>query len=63
VAAQLGMAETLFEKILKMQEEQGLDPWAPFSDVEEWDLVKWLFKHVGQTGMEEFTKLPIVSAV
>jgi hypothetical protein len=61
VATTLGQAESLFEAIKRSQEEQGLDPWGPFADGEEWQLVKWLFKHVGQTGIEEFTKLPIVS--
>ncbi|KAF8120405.1 hypothetical protein EV363DRAFT_1407675 [Boletus edulis] len=42
------------------QERGGLDVHAPFADGEEWELVKWLFRHVGQTGMEEFTKLPMV---
>ncbi|KAF9235433.1 hypothetical protein BU15DRAFT_89590 [Melanogaster broomeanus] len=47
--------------IKRSQEGQGLDPWGPFADEEEWELVKWLFRHVGQTGIEEFTKLPITS--
>ncbi|KAF9237171.1 hypothetical protein BU15DRAFT_49017 [Melanogaster broomeanus] len=51
----------MFEAIKRSQEEQGLDPWGPFADGEEWELIKWLFRHVGQTGIEEFTKLPITS--
>ncbi|KAF8833145.1 hypothetical protein BDN67DRAFT_992890 [Paxillus ammoniavirescens] len=61
VAATLGQAESLFEVIKKSQDKQGLDPWGPFADGEEWELGKWLFRHVGQTGIEEYTKLPITS--
>ncbi|KAG1819370.1 hypothetical protein EV424DRAFT_1323500, partial [Suillus variegatus] len=40
---------------------QGLDPWAPFTDEEEWRLVKWLVSRVGHTAIDEFLKLPITS--
>ncbi|KIK78049.1 hypothetical protein PAXRUDRAFT_56931, partial [Paxillus rubicundulus Ve08.2h10] len=52
---------SLFEAIKRSQEEQGLDPWGSFVDEQEWELIKWLFRYVGQTGIEEFTKLPITS--
>ncbi|KIJ08909.1 hypothetical protein PAXINDRAFT_17990 [Paxillus involutus ATCC 200175] len=58
IASTLGQAETLFETIRRSQEDEGLDPWGPFADGEEWELVKWLIRHVGQSGIEEFTKLP-----
>jgi hypothetical protein len=61
IASTLGQAETLFETIRRSQEDEGLDPWGPFADGEEWELVKWLIRHVGQSGIEEFTKLPTVS--
>ncbi|KAJ6629828.1 hypothetical protein B0H10DRAFT_1743319, partial [Mycena sp. CBHHK59/15] len=33
----------------------------PFRDDDEWQLAKWLIKHVGHTATEEFLKLPIIS--
>ncbi|KAF7363212.1 hypothetical protein MVEN_00674000 [Mycena venus] len=33
----------------------------PFRDNDEWQLAKWLIKHVGHTATEEFLKLPIIS--
>lgn len=61
VAATLGQAETRFEAIKREQGEQCLEPHGPFVDSEEWELVKWLFQRVGQNGIEEFTKLKMVS--
>lgn len=61
VAQKLGQAETMFQDIRAQQEAQGLDPWAPFTDEEEWGLVKWLVSRVGHTAIDEFLKLPIVS--
>ena len=61
VASTLGKAETMFEAIWRSQTEQGLTLHGPFADGEEWDLIKWLFRHVGQTGIDKFTQLPIVS--
>src|SRR5882762_864541 len=43
------------------QKLEGLEPEAPFADEEEWELVKWLMKNVGQTKADDFLKLPIVS--
>ncbi|KAG1799690.1 uncharacterized protein HD556DRAFT_1430484 [Suillus plorans] len=59
VAQTLGQAKTLFDSIRAEQEAQGLDPWGPFADEEEWGLVKWLIARVGQTAIDEFMKLPI----
>ncbi|KIJ10756.1 hypothetical protein PAXINDRAFT_16302 [Paxillus involutus ATCC 200175] len=59
ITSTLGQAETLFEAIKRLQGEEGLDPWGPFADGEEWELVKWLVRHIGHTVIEEFTKLPI----
>ncbi|KAJ7693514.1 hypothetical protein B0H14DRAFT_3100718 [Mycena olivaceomarginata] len=33
----------------------------PFRDNDEWELAKWLIKHVGHTATQEFLKLPIIS--
>ena len=38
-----------------------MEPHSPFADEEEWELVKWLMKNVGQTKADDFLKLPIVS--
>jgi len=61
VATTLGEARSMFHSIRAEQEALGLDPWAPFADEEEWGLVKWLIARVGQTAIDEFLKLPIVS--
>ena len=42
---------------------EGLDPWAPFSNEEEWQLARWLMKNVGQSKTDEFLRLPIVSCL
>ncbi|KAG2337593.1 hypothetical protein BDR05DRAFT_978456 [Suillus weaverae] len=47
----------MFQDIQAQQEAQGLDPWAPFTDEEEWGLVKWLVSHVGHSVIDEFLKL------
>jgi hypothetical protein len=57
----LGSEKTKFEKIREDQKLEGLEPEAPFADEEEWELVKWLMKNVGQTKADDFLKLPIVS--
>jgi hypothetical protein len=59
----LGFGKTAFEEIREDQINMGLEsnPWAPFSDEEEWGLAEWLTKHVNKTATDEFLKLPIVS--
>ena len=59
VATVVGEADTLFDTVHK--EQQDNNPAAPFDNEEEWDLAKWLIKNVSQTGIEEFTKLSIIS--
>jgi len=61
VADTLGTEKTKFEKIRDEQKMDGMEPHAPFADEEEWELVKWLMKNVGQTKADDFLKLPIVS--
>ena len=39
----------------------GMEPHAPFADEDEWELVRWLMKNVGQKKADDFLKLPIVS--
>jgi hypothetical protein len=61
VADTIGTEKTKFEKIREDQKMEGLEPEAPFADEEEWELVKWLMKNVGQTKADDFLKIPIVS--
>ena len=61
VADALGKDKTKFEKIYDDQSMEGMKPHAPFTEEEEWELVKWLMKNVGQTKADDFLKLPIVS--
>ena len=63
VADALGVERIRFEKIHEAQKIEGLEPEAPFADYDEWELVKWLMKTVGQMKADEFLKLPIVSNV
>ncbi|KAH9913718.1 uncharacterized protein B0H18DRAFT_887808 [Fomitopsis serialis] len=42
-----------------MRTEAKVDEWAPFKDEEEWELFRWLIKHVGQNRIDEFLKLSI----
>ncbi|KAG1872983.1 hypothetical protein DFJ58DRAFT_836804 [Suillus subalutaceus] len=49
----------IFERFHQYKEGMGEDKWAPFYDVEEWGLAKWLVKSLGQTRTDEFQKLPI----
>ncbi|KAF8166450.1 hypothetical protein K438DRAFT_1730807 [Mycena galopus ATCC 62051] len=47
-----------------VRDEEILQPGTvlgPFRDDDEWQLAKWLIKHVGHTATEEFLKLPIIS--
>jgi hypothetical protein len=56
----LGQGQTRFHQVREEQEAQGKQPWAPFANMEEWALAKWLVRRVNQTGIDEFLKLPIV---
>lgn len=60
VAKSLGAAVTHFENYCKEQEALGESAYGPFTDEEEWGLVKWMMKRTTQTGIDEFCKLPIV---
>jgi len=51
----------MFEAIRAAQEEKGLDVWGPFKDGREWELVRWLMRNVGKSGIEEFTNLSMVT--
>ncbi|KAG1803343.1 uncharacterized protein BJ212DRAFT_1487054 [Suillus subaureus] len=55
----LGEGETRFERRRREQQQGGEDLWSPFEDAEEWGLVQWVVKNLGQTQTDEFLKLPI----
>ena len=48
-----------------LQRIRGLltHPWAPFADLDDYVLAKWLNDSVGQTRADEFLKLPVVCLV
>ena len=54
-------AQSYFQKLHAEQRRQGLSPWTPFQDEEEWELAQWLMLNVGQNATDKFLKLPIVS--
>ncbi|KAJ6464432.1 hypothetical protein C8R45DRAFT_840248 [Mycena sanguinolenta] len=56
-----GVQKTSFELI---RDAEILKPGmvlGPFRDNDEWELAKWMIKHIGHTATEEFLKLPIIS--
>jgi hypothetical protein len=57
----IGEASTIFEKWQTEQKKCGNSPWYPFSSQDEWELAQWLMKSVGQTSIDQYLKLPIVS--
>jgi hypothetical protein len=58
--ATYGPGKTAFEIIRDEEILKGGTVLGPFRDDDEWQLAKWLIKHVGHTATEEFLKLPIV---
>lgn len=60
VATIIRYDDTLFETWCKLRTKAKVDEWAPFKDEEEWELFRWLIKHVGQNRIDEFLKLSIV---
>lgn len=59
----LGQTKTLFEKWQDAHITNKTSEWAPFQDQHEWDLAQWLMKNIGQTSIDEYLKLPIVSKI
>jgi hypothetical protein len=51
----------VFEEIRDNEVLKGAEVLGPFKDEAEWELAKWLIKHVGHTAADEFLKLSIVS--
>ncbi|KAJ7508692.1 hypothetical protein B0H11DRAFT_1704018 [Mycena galericulata] len=59
--ATYGKGKTAFEIIRDEEILKGGTVLGPFRDDDEWQLAKWLIKHVGHTATEEFLKLSIIS--
>ncbi|KAJ7443741.1 hypothetical protein B0H11DRAFT_2343747 [Mycena galericulata] len=54
-------ANAVFERMFEEQTAEGLGPYSPFLDGEEWDLASWLSKNVSQSATDSYLKLPIYS--
>lgn len=37
-----GSCMSIFEKYREQQRQEGLPPWAPFQDMEEWETARWI---------------------
>ncbi|KAJ7127996.1 hypothetical protein C8R44DRAFT_548014, partial [Mycena epipterygia] len=59
--ATYGPGKTAFEIIHDEEILKGGVVLGPFRDDDEWQLAKWLIKHVGHTATEEFLNLSIIS--
>jgi hypothetical protein len=57
----LRQEKTHFEVLQRKQQLDQKNPWEPFASREEWGLVGWLMKNVGQKSTDEYLRLPIVS--
>ena len=57
----IGEGTTIFEGWHTDQKNEDRSAWYPFSSQDEWELAQWLMKSVGQTSIDEYLKLPIVS--
>ncbi|KAJ7082673.1 hypothetical protein B0H15DRAFT_785594 [Mycena belliarum] len=57
--ATYGKGKTAFELIRDEEILTGGTVLGPFRDDDEWQLAKWLIKHVGHTATDEFLKLSI----
>ncbi|KAJ7084764.1 hypothetical protein B0H15DRAFT_951261 [Mycena belliarum] len=58
--ATYGPGRTTFEDIRDEEILKGAEVLGPFKDEAEWDLAKWLIKHVGHTAADEFLQLSII---
>ena len=56
-----GNCKPLYKYLDEEKKREGGSHWAPFEDEEEWQLVEWLIRNVGQKQTDCFLKLPIVS--
>jgi hypothetical protein len=61
VGVPIGQGKTKFQLFNEMHTAQGESIYTPFTDEEEWGLAQWLSRHVGQTAIDEYLKLLLVS--
>ncbi|KAJ7751238.1 hypothetical protein DFH07DRAFT_745544 [Mycena maculata] len=59
--ATYGPGKTTFEEIRDEEILKGAEVLGPFRDEAEWELAKWLIKHVGHNAADEFLKLSIIT--
>ncbi|KIP01994.1 hypothetical protein PHLGIDRAFT_79771 [Phlebiopsis gigantea 11061_1 CR5-6] len=52
--------ETRFEQWEREDKEAKRDPWSPFTSRSEWDLSRFMVKHMGQNEIEQFLGLDII---
>ncbi|KAF8432261.1 hypothetical protein L210DRAFT_3353992, partial [Boletus edulis BED1] len=50
---------TCFDQVREGQALHGEGMWGPFANEDEWELVKWLNKNMGQNQADQFLKLNI----
>ncbi|KAK0183856.1 hypothetical protein F5146DRAFT_904324, partial [Armillaria mellea] len=58
--ATFGTKPTQFQTIHNDQILKGFEILDPFKDNDEWELVKWLIKHVGHNVADQFLQLNMV---
>ncbi|KLO06143.1 hypothetical protein SCHPADRAFT_986881, partial [Schizopora paradoxa] len=52
-----GKGKTRFDEIFEMESSKEWSEWGPFESESEWELAKWVFKHINKTNTDEFLKL------
>jgi len=56
-----GGCETRFQKISREQQKANQEPWAPFDNLSDWELARWLIRSsVSQGEIDKFLKLEAV---
>lgn len=56
--------QNYFECWREAQKENGYEPWAPFKDLEEWELSQWIMQSgLMQNTTDKYLKLPIISVI
>lgn len=56
--------QSYFKCWREAQKENGYEPWAPFKDMEEWELSQWIMQSgLTQNATDKYLKLPIVSLI
>ncbi|KAF9016925.1 hypothetical protein BDZ89DRAFT_903167, partial [Hymenopellis radicata] len=58
--ATFGKGRTSFEKIRDEQILEGEEILGPFRDDDEWQLARWLMKHVGHNAADEFLRMNMI---